>query len=76
MAFNPSRRSVVAGIAGSIIAGRASAGIACDPDLGPNVLVVDPSMSRAAVQAKLAAIFAAMERQFVPGRAGGFSGDI
>ncbi|MEO5492422.1 MAG: adenylyl cyclase [Sphingomonas sp.] len=60
MTFNPTRRSIVAGLAGMAIAGPARA--VRDPDLGPNVLVIDPSMPRAAVQAKLDAIFAAMER--------------
>lgn len=33
-----------------------------DPDLGPNVLVVDPAMSAAAIQARLDAIFREQER--------------
>ncbi|MDB5680932.1 MAG: transporter [Sphingomonas bacterium] len=60
MTFNPTRRLVVSGLAGVALAGPARA--AREPDLGPSVLIVDPSMPRAAVQAKLDAIFAAMER--------------
>ncbi|QDZ09265.1 adenylyl cyclase [Sphingomonas panacisoli] len=44
-----------------MIAGRAGAIATRDPDLGPNVLIVDPSMPRAAVQARLDATFKAME---------------
>jgi hypothetical protein len=60
MTYNPTRRLVVTGLAGVAIAGPAIA--AREPDLGPNVLILDPAMPRAAVQAKLDAIFAAMER--------------
>jgi hypothetical protein len=60
--------------------GSASAGSAPNPDLGPNVLIVDPSMPRATVQAMLDAIFREQERAhftdrrhavlFKPGRYG------
>lgn len=60
MIIEPTRRAVLGGLAGVAISGAAKA--AGDPDLGPNVLVVDPTMPRAAVQAKFDAIFAAMER--------------
>ena len=59
MTFKPTRRAVVGGIAGLAVVGPACA--ARDPDLGSNVLIIDPSMPRAAVQAKLDAIFVAME---------------
>lgn len=62
------RRSVLAGLAGlagaahPAIAGAARLARPGDPDLGPNVLIVDPAMPAAAVQRKLDAIFARMER--------------
>ena len=60
------RRTVLAGAAASAAAafvGRAGgAPIARDPDLGPNVFIVDPSMPRAAAQSRLDTIFASMER--------------
>ena len=37
--------------------------LAGNPELGPNVFIIDPSMPRAFVQARLDAIFAAMERE-------------
>jgi hypothetical protein len=64
MQNHPTRRSLVAGLGGAVVAAVAPAGAAPtrDPDLGPNVLIIDPSMPRAAVQAWLDATFAAMER--------------
>ncbi len=62
------RRSVLAGLAGlagaahPAIAGAARLARPGDPDLGPNVLVLDPAMPAAEVQRKLDAIFARMER--------------
>lgn len=59
------RRSVLAGLAATglaIAAPTARAQRARDPDLGPDVFVVDPSMSRAEVQARLDAIFREQER--------------
>ncbi len=37
--------------------------LAGNPELGPNVFIINPSMPRAFVQARLDAIFAAMERE-------------
>jgi hypothetical protein len=62
------RRSVLAGLAGlaaaahPAVAGAARATAPRDPDLGPNVLIIDPSMSVAAIQRQVDAIFARMER--------------
>ena len=61
------RRSVLAGLAGAAVAAHpaVAAGrraMPRDPDLGPNVLVIDPSMPAAAIQRKADAIFARMER--------------
>ena len=61
------RRSVLAGMAGAAAAAHpaiAAAGRMAvrDPDLGPNVLIVDPSMPAAEIQRKADAIFARMER--------------
>ncbi|CAA9507823.1 MAG: GH55 [uncultured Sphingomonadaceae bacterium] len=42
--------------------GAKAAGEGSDPDLGPNVVVFDPSMPRAAMQARLDAIFKEQER--------------
>ena len=59
------RRSVLAGLAGLAAAAHpavARATAARDPDLGPNVLIVDPSMPTAAIQRQVDAIFARMER--------------
>jgi hypothetical protein len=61
------RRSVLAGLAGLAAAAHpAVAGAARaarrDPDLGPNVLIVDPSMPAAEIQQRFDAIFARMER--------------
>ena len=63
--FRPARRSVLAGLGAAGIAaamGPAARAAAGDPDLGPNVLIIDPSMPRAAVQARLDAIFREQER--------------
>jgi hypothetical protein len=59
------RRSVLAGLAG--LAGAAHPAVARataprDPDLGPNVLIVDPAMPARAIQRQVDAIFARMER--------------
>ena len=56
------RRAVLAGVAGVGLTAATRTKAARDPDLGPNVLVIDPTMPRAAVQARLQAIFAAQER--------------
>jgi hypothetical protein len=59
------RRSVLAGLAGLAAAVHPAVARAtgpCDPDLGPNVLVLDPSMPAAAIQRQVDAIFARMER--------------
>ncbi len=64
------RRTLLKGIAGTaaaaMIGGRATAA-ARDPDLGPNVLIVDPAMPRAALQTRLDAIFQRMERAHFSG---------
>lgn len=67
--FAPERRQVIAGLAGvaatTAIGGTANAtrrGRSRDPDLGPNVLIFDPSMRAAAMQARLDAIFRQQER--------------
>lgn len=64
METNPTRRTVVAGLAGTAIATAAGPATARtrDPDLGPNVLIADPSMPRAELQRRLDAIFQSMER--------------
>ncbi|MGN6818197.1 MAG: adenylyl cyclase [Sphingomonas sp.] len=68
MAQPHDRRSVLAGLAGlamavhPAVAGAARRPVPRDPDLGPNVLILDPSMPAAAIQAKVDAIFARMER--------------
>ena len=56
------RRAVLAGVAGVGLTAATRTKAARDPDLGPNVLVIDPTMPRAAVQSRLQAIFAAQER--------------
>ncbi len=67
----PTRRSVVKGVAGAglaMAAGgaarpvRAAHGRSCDPWLGPNVVIVDPSMDRGAIQDRLDTIFRRQER--------------
>lgn len=62
----PTRRSVLGGVAAAGVAAAlgpvARAASPRDPDLGPDVLIVDPSMPRAAVQARLDAIFRTQER--------------
>ncbi|WEK00123.1 MAG: adenylyl cyclase [Candidatus Sphingomonas phytovorans] len=66
-AYQPTRRSVVAGLSGAAVAA-VTAGAAArparssDPDLGPNVLIADPSMPRAVLQQRVDAIFQSMER--------------
>ena len=67
-AGRPTRRQVVAGAAGAGL-GVALGGLsvpalarAPDPELGPNVFVVDPAMPAGEVQARLDAIFARQER--------------
>ncbi|MFA6118075.1 MAG: adenylyl cyclase [Sphingomonas sp.] len=64
METNPTRRSVVAGLAGTAVATAAgpAAARAPDPDLGPNVLIADPSMPHAQLQQRLDTIFQSMER--------------
>jgi hypothetical protein len=63
-AFEPTRRSVVAGLAAAATIGPAVArpARAPDPDFGPNVLIADPSMPRAQLQRRVDAIFQSMER--------------
>ena len=60
------RRTVLAGIGAAGVAAdvRAASG---DPNLGPNVFVVDPSMPQAVMQARLDRIFAAQERAHFTG---------
>jgi hypothetical protein len=65
-ALRPNRRTVIGGLAAAT-AGRARIGDAVaaavpDPDLGPNVLVFDPAMPAAAIQAKLDTVFRTQER--------------
>lgn len=63
--MRPARRSVLTGIAAAGVASALPAGAATlaeAPDLGPDVLIVDPAMPRAAVQARLDAIFRRSER--------------
>jgi len=73
MSQSHDRRSVLAGLAGlaatahPAVAGAARGPAARDPDLGPNVLIVDPSMSAAAIQRQADAIFARMERAHFTG---------
>ena len=55
------RRGVLAAMSAAGAAAKAGAAPR-DPDLGPNVIVVDPGMPRAAVQARLDATFAKQER--------------
>ncbi|GAA4765541.1 RICIN domain-containing protein [Stakelama sediminis] len=61
------RRSVLAGLAGAGVAAslnlpvRAHAATASDPDLGPNVLIVDPAMPADMVQTRLNSIFQQQE---------------
>ncbi|MGY4397152.1 hypothetical protein ACVWZA_002343 [Sphingomonas sp. UYAg733] len=60
------RRTVLAGLAGVgatiALGGHAFAAPTVDPDLGPNVLIFDPSMPRAAIQQRLDAVFREQER--------------
>ncbi|HEX8554611.1 MAG TPA: adenylyl cyclase [Sphingomonas sp.] len=59
------RRTVLAGLGaiGAMAAGRGTAAVVpAAPDLGPDVIVLDPSMPRAAMQARLDAIFREQER--------------
>ena len=63
------RRHLLAGIAATLAtaavartAPRGRSNRSADPDLGPNVLVFDPSMPAAAIQARLDAIFRQQER--------------
>jgi hypothetical protein len=62
----PARRSVLAGLAalGITATAKAAARMSApsDPDLGPNVVIIDPTMSQTAVQARIDAIFAEQER--------------
>jgi hypothetical protein len=66
--FRPARRSFLTGLAATglvaTVDSAAGTGLAKteSPDLGPNVLIIDPSMPRAVVQARLDAIFQSMER--------------
>ncbi len=71
--FRPARRSFLTGLAATGLAAtvdsaaraglaKAKSGSTRNPDLGPNVLIVDPSMPRAIVQERLDAIFRSMER--------------
>ena len=55
------RRALLAGMAGAGAAAVASAAPR-DPDLGPDVILIDPAMPAAAVQRRLDAIFAEQER--------------
>ena len=64
------RRTVLAGLGASALGIGGAARVLAqepkqgtrDPDFGPNVFVVDPAMPRAAVQARLNAIFRAQEK--------------
>ena len=65
----PTRRTVLSGLAAGAVAGSARAArvggdpdFDPDPDLGPGVVIVDPAMPAAAVQARLDAIFRQQER--------------
>lgn len=60
----PTRRVVLGGIAAAaaVAEGAASAAPGGDPDLGPHVVIVDPTMPAAVVQARLDAIFREQER--------------
>lgn len=64
--MQPDRRTVLGGLAAATVGlagiGEADAATASEPDLGPNVLVFDPAMSAAAIQAKLDTVFRAQER--------------
>ena len=68
MQHEPTRRSVLGGLAGGALAAAcarpvaAAAPAAPAPDFGPNVLVVDPAMPVAVVQARIDGIFRAQER--------------
>ena len=71
MGPRPTRRSLVTGLAAAAFAATiepamgpatASPNRTPDPDLGPNVLIVDPSMPQAMLQQRLEAIFRSMER--------------
>ncbi len=64
---DPGRRAVLAGLTAAGIAAAVGPGAARavapgDPDLGPNVVVFDPSMPTAAMRARLDAIFREQER--------------
>jgi len=61
----PTRRAVVGGLAGMLAANpvaAAGARLVPEPDLGPNVVVFDPAMPAATIQAQLDTIFRAQER--------------
>jgi hypothetical protein len=65
MSQSHDRRSVLAGLAGLAAAAHPAVARAVtrrDPDLGPNVLIVDPSMPAADIQRRVDAIFTRMER--------------
>nr|AGU09806.1 hypothetical protein [uncultured organism] len=65
-ASRPNRRTVVGGLAAATAGfawiGEAAAAGAADPDLGPHVMVFDPTMPAAAIQAKLDGVFREQER--------------
>ena len=65
-ALRPNRRTVVGGLAAATAGlgriGDAVAAAVPDPDLGPNVLLFDPAMPSAAIQAKLDTVFRTQER--------------
>jgi hypothetical protein len=61
----PSRRAIVTGLAAGALVGnpaRAAPAASTHPDFGPNVLVLDPAMPPATIQARLDAIFREQER--------------
>jgi hypothetical protein len=59
----PTRRTVLTGLGATTLpCAPTVAATVRDPDLGPNVIVVDPMMDRAAIQARLDAIFREQER--------------
>ena len=64
------RRSVLSGLAAAAaVPAPIRAAPVGDPDLGPHVLIVDPAMPAAAIQARVDAIFREQERAHVVHRA-------
>jgi hypothetical protein len=62
----PDRRTVLRGLAAATAGlagiGEAVAAVPSEPDFGPNVLLFDPAMPAAAIQAKIDAVFRTQER--------------